>query len=374
MVSASTPRAGTGEQLELCFSLQRGAFVFDIDACLPARGVTSIFGPSGCGKTTLLRCVAGLERVPRGRLCVAGETWQGDDVFLPVHRRPLGFVFQEANLFAHLSVLGNLEFGLQRSARRDARARARLRAGLDHAIELFGLGPLLQRKPGRLSGGEKQRVSIARALATSPQLLLMDEPLAALDHARKQEILPYLERLHSESDIPVLYVTHAVDEVARLADHLVLMEEGRITAQGPLMELQTRLDLPLQLGRDRETVVPGVVGALDAQWHLARIDFSGGELWTRDPGLTLGSSVRVGILASDVSLSLDRPAGTSIQNLLPVTVEALGPDSHPAQVLLRLKAGDCRLLASVTRRALDALGIGPGAEVWAQIKSVALLK
>lgn len=373
MVSAISPPV-EGRQLELCFRLERGDFAFDIDTCLPARGVTAIFGPSGCGKTTLLRCVAGLERVPQGRLRVAGEVWQDDSLFLPVYRRPLGFVFQEASLFAHLTVLGNLEFGLRRSARKDPGAEASLRAALDHAIELFGLQPLLQRKPGRLSGGEKQRVSIARALATSPQLLLMDEPLAALDHARKQEILPYLERLHSESDIPVLYVTHAADEVARLADTLVLMDAGRITAQGPLMELQARLDLPMALGRDRETVVPGVVGALESQWHLARIDFAGGELWTRDPGLQLGSTVRVGILASDVSLSLDRPAGTSIQNLLPVTVEALGPDSHPAQVLLRLKAGDCRLLASVTRRALDALDIGPGAEVWAQIKSVALLK
>lgn len=374
VATATSSLAGDEKRIELRFRTQRGAFVFDVDTQLPARGVTAIFGPSGCGKTTLLRCVAGLERLPEGRLLLAGNRWQDAQHFLPVHERPLGFVFQEANLFPHLTVLGNLEFGLRRSARQNKQARARLRQDLEHVIDLFGLDGLLERKPEHLSGGEKQRVSIARALAPAPQLLLMDEPLAALDHARKQEILPYLERLHGESEIPVLYVTHAMDEVARLADHLVLMNQGSITAQGSLMDLQARLDLPLDFGRDRETVVPGVVGAVDAPWHLARIDFAGGELWARDPGLAIGSAVRVGILASDVSLSLTKPEGSSIQNLLPVVVEALGPDSHPAQVLLRLRAGECRLLASVTRRALDALHIVPGTAAWAQIKSVALLK
>jgi len=367
----SAVQQGSGRQIELCFRTQRGTFAFEVETSLPARGVTAIFGPSGCGKTTLLRCVAGLERLPGGRLVVAGEAWQDEGIFVPVHRRPLGFVFQEANLFPHLTVLENLEFGLRRST---PGSRQGLRAALEPVIELFGIGGLLARRPEHLSGGEKQRVSIARALAPSPRLLLMDEPLAALDRARKQEILPYLERLHAESDIPVLYVTHANDEVARLADHLVLMHEGRISAQGSLMELQARLDLPQELGRDRETVVKGVVAEVDAHWQLARIDFAGGELWTRDPGLAVGSEVRVGILASDVSLSLARPQDTSIQNLLAVEVEAIGPDTHPAQVLLRLRAGESQLVASITRRALDALQLGPGSRAWAQVKSVALLK
>ena len=362
--------------LDFRFRVEHMPFVLEVETRLPARGVTALFGPSGCGKTSLLRCIAGLDRRPGGRLSVAGEVWQNEQIFRAVHQRPLGYVFQEANLFPHLSVLGNLQFGMRRSLRQGGRAASPLdaRAGLEQAIELFGLGSLLQRKPEHLSGGEKQRVSIARALASAPRLLLMDEPLAALDHARKQEILPYLERLHREAEIPVLYVSHAPDEVARLADYLVLMEEGRILAQGPLQEMLTRLDLPMKPGHDRETVVEGVIAALDAEWQLARVDFAGGSLWTRDPGIALGTAVRVGILASDVSLALELPANTSIQNLLPAEVEAIAADAHPSQVLLRLKTGECRILATLTRRAVASLGIEPGMRLWAQIKSVALLK
>lgn len=362
--------------LDFRFRVEHAPFVLEVETRLPACGVTALFGPSGCGKTSLLRCIAGLDRRPGGRLSVAGEVWQNEQVFRAVHQRPLGYVFQEANLFPHLSVLANLQFGMRRSLRQGGRAASPLdvRAGLEQAIELFGLGSLLQRKPEHLSGGEKQRVSIARALASAPRLLLMDEPLAALDHARKQEILPYLERLHREAEIPVLYVSHAPDEVARLADYLVLMEEGRILAQGPLQEMLTRLDLPMKPGHDRETVVEGVIAALDAEWQLARVDFAGGSLWTRDPGIALGTAVRVGILASDVSLALELPANTSIQNLLPAEVEAIAADAHPSQVLLRLKTGECRILATLTRRAVASLGIKPGMRLWAQIKSVALLK
>ena len=362
--------------LDFRFRVEYAPFVLEVETRLPARGVTALFGPSGCGKTSLLRCIAGLDRHPGGRLSVAGEVWQDEQIFRAVHKRPLGYVFQEANLFPHLSVLANLQFGMRRSLRQDARRASPRdgRAGLEQAIELFGLGALLQRKPEHLSGGEKQRVSIARALASAPRLLLMDEPLAALDHARKQEILPYLERLHREAEIPVLYVSHAPDEVARLADYLVLMDEGRILAQGPLQEMLTRLDLPMTPGHDRETVVEGVIAALDAEWQLARVDFAGGSLWTRDPGIAVGTAVRVGILASDVSLALERPAHTSIQNLLPAEVEGIAADTHPSQVRLRLKTGECRILATLTRRAVASLGIKPGMRLWAQIKSVALLK
>lgn len=216
------------------FKVEWPDFTMDIDLDLPARGVTAIFGQSGSGKTTLLRCIAGLERARQGRLTFKGEVWQDERTFLPVHKRPLGYVFQEASLFPHLSVLGNLRYGLTRSKTEQS-------VSLDQAIELLGIAPLLGRKPNRLSGGERQRVGIARALAVSPRLLLMDEPLAALDLARKQEILPYLERLHAELAFPLLYVTHSPDEVTRLADYLVTMENGRALTHDPIAEPLSRL-------------------------------------------------------------------------------------------------------------------------------------
>jgi len=207
------------------FRLQRGGFLLDAGFEAPSSGVTAVLGPSGCGKTTLLRCISGLERAPEGVLSVQGELWQDSagGVFLPVHRRPLGYVFQEASLFPHLSVHGNLEYGWKRT-------QEERRVGFDEAVALTGIEGLLQRRPEGLSGGERQRVAIARALLTSPRLLLMDEPLSALDQASKGEILPYLERLHEQLTMPILYVSHALEEVARLADHLVLMEEGRVRA------------------------------------------------------------------------------------------------------------------------------------------------
>ncbi len=224
--------------------LDHGAFSLDLDVQLPGRGVTALYGPSGSGKTTCLRCIAGLERPARGFIEVNGQVWQNSEhaVFVPPHKRSVGYVFQEASLFAHLSVRANLAFGLKRIA------PAQRRVDMQQATELLGIGHLLDRQPHNLSGGERQRVGIARALLTSPQLLLMDEPLAALDSRRKNEILPYLQRLHDELDIPVLYVSHSQDEVARLADHIVLLDGGRALASGPIGETLARLDLPLALG------------------------------------------------------------------------------------------------------------------------------
>ena len=226
------------------FKLAYSGFTLDVDLDLPGRGVTALFGHSGSGKTALLRCIAGLERANSGFLAVNGRVWQDDSqrVYLPTYQRPLGYVFQEASLFPHLNVRRNLEYGMKRVPASERRA------SLEQAISLLGIGNLLTQLPDTLSGGERQRVAIARALAVSPQLLLMDEPLAALDQARKQEILPYLEQLHGELNIPILYVSHAADEVARLADHIVVMEAGKVLANGPLSDTLSRLDLPLRLG------------------------------------------------------------------------------------------------------------------------------
>lgn len=350
------------------FGVQFPEFALDVDLALPGRGVTALFGASGSGKTTLLRCVAGLERAA-GRLEINGDVWQDDaaGLFLPTHKRPLGYVFQDANLFPHLNVRRNLEFGWKRVA------ESHRRVAWDAVLELLGIGHLLDRLPARLSGGERQRVGIARALLTSPSLLLMDEPLAALDHARKQEILPYLERLHSELVIPVLYVSHQPEEVARLADHLVLLEQGRVVAVGPLTELLARPDLPLAQQDDAGAVIHATVGAHDQTWDLTRLDFAGGAIQLARRDLAVGRQVRLKIHARDVSLALDADSASTIMNRLAATVQSLSPAAHPAHVLVGLDVAGTPLLARITRKSADQLGLALGSPVWAQIKAVALL-
>ncbi len=349
------------------FRLAWPGFTLEVELELPARGVTALFGHSGSGKTTLLRCIAGLEQAPQGRLLVDGEVWQGDGHWVPTHQRPIGYVFQEASLFPHLSVMDNLRYGLRRIP-------VAQRQSLDPVIERLGIGHLLERKPNGLSGGERQRVGMARALAVRPRLLLMDEPLAALDLQRKQEILPYLERLHDELDIPVLYVTHSPDEVARLADHLVVMDGGKVIASGPLADTLARLDLPIRLGEDVGAVLEATVVVVDPHWHLARVDFAGGSLWTRDQGLAVGHRVRVRILARDVSLAREQPSASSIQNVLRGQVDAMADDEHPGLVLVRVQVGTSRFVARLTKRAAATLEVAVGQALWVQVKSVALLK
>lgn len=355
-------------QIKAQFFIDWPGFSLDLDLELPGRGVTAIFGHSGSGKTTLLRCIAGLERAQRGFMSFKGDIWQDEHTFLSVYKRPLGYVFQEASLFPHLSVLDNLRYGQKRIA------AAERKVSLDQAVELLGIGYLLERKPDRLSGGERQRVGIARALAVSPRILLMDEPLAALDLARKQEILPYLERLHDELEIPVLYVTHSPDEVARLADYLVAMDAGRVTARGPLAETLAWLDLPIRLGEKRAVVLEGVVTERDEQWSLVKVSFDGGSLWARDRGIVPGKKVRLRVPSSGVSLCLKAQEETSILNILEGRVEAIGDDDHPAHALVRVAIGGSVLLARITRRSVAALELKPGQVVWVQIKSVAVME
>ncbi|WP_137886179.1 molybdenum ABC transporter ATP-binding protein [Pseudomonas sp. 2FE] len=358
-------------QIHARFRVPYPGFSLDVDLQLPGRGVTALFGYSGSGKTTCLRCVAGLERAKDGYLQVNGELWQDSSKghFLPPHKRALGYVFQEASLFEHLSVRRNLEYGLKRIAANERRV------ALDHAVELLGIEHLLERMPARLSGGERQRVGIARALLTSPKLLLMDEPLAALDLKRKGEILPYLERLHDELDIPILYVSHSPDEVARLADHLVLMDEGKVLASGPMGEILARLDLPMALGEDAGVVVEGVVTGYDSAYRLLSLGFPNSAMSVRvaHSPVTLGKRMRCKIQARDVSLNLEKPLHSSILNLLPVTVSAEIPADNAAHVLVRLEMEGTPLLARITRYSRDQLGLHRGQRLWAQIKSVALL-
>ncbi len=356
------------EAIHARFQVVWPGFTLDVDLDLPGCGVTALFGHSGSGKTTLLRCIAGLERQGNGFLRFKGEVWQDSTrgVFLPTHKRPIGYVFQEASLFPHLSVRKNLDYGRKR-------INSGHRVSLDHAVELLGIGHLLDRTPDRLSGGERQRVAIARALATSPRLLLMDEPLAALDLKRKGEILPYLERLHDELAIPVFYVSHSPDEVARLADHVVLLAEGRVMAQGGLRETLARLDLPTAFTEDAGVVIEAVVAEHDEAYHLTRLDFPGGSAVVAHRPEAIGHRLRFRVHARDVSLALTRAEGTSIANLLPAIVTEIADADTPAHVLVRLDAGGTPLIARITRRSRDHLGVMPGQPLWAQIKAVALL-
>ena len=352
--------------IEARFCIDRGGFSLDVDLRVPARGVTALFGPSGCGKTTLLRAIAGLERYRDGVLKVGDMIWQSAGRFVPPHRRALGYVFQEASLFAHLSVRRNLEYGVKRVPREQRKV------ALEQAVELLGIAPLLDRKPARLSGGERQRVAIARALAVSPRLLLMDEPLASLDVNRKQEILPYIESLHNELDIPVIYVSHSPDEVARLADYLVLLEAGRVVGAGDIHGMLTRLDSPLAHGHDAESLIDAAVAGHDDTYHLTHLDFAGGRFTVIRKPLPVGSAVRLRVAARDVSLTLEHQSGTSILNIFPAIIDELIPEGD-AQVTVRLMVGGVPMLARVTRKSASVLDLKPGKSVYAQAKSVALL-
>lgn len=345
--------------------LQWSGFSLDASFDAPGQGITALFGPSGCGKTTLLRSIAGLEPLVKGHVTINDVVWQNEQQFIPAHERELGYVFQEASLFPHLSVLGNLQFGRKRS-------HAKAQIDLDALINLLGIAPLLNRQPHSLSGGERQRVGIARALAVNPQLLLMDEPLAALDLARKQEILPYLERLHSELKLPVLYVTHSPDEVVRLAHHIVVLEAGRVVSSGSLVDTLSRVDLPIRLGDDLGAVLQATVGEIDTKWKLARLDFAGGFFWTRAQSLSVGKSVRVRVLARDVSIACERPATSTIQNILQARITDIVNDDQEGLALVRVMVGDSPLIARVTQRAIAELQLEPQLAVWIQVKSVAL--
>ena len=355
--------------LRLRLRLARPDFALDVDLDLPATGITVLFGPSGSGKTSLLRCVAGLEKPAQALVRVGTELWQDDasGVFRPPWQRDLGYVFQEASLFEHLDVGQNVAYGLKRSGKPGAAA------ALERAIELLGIGHLMRRSPGSLSGGERQRVAIARALATQPRLLLLDEPLAALDLARRHEILPWLERMRDELRLPMLYITHSVDELARLADHVVVLDGGAVKACGPAQEVLAWVVSPAIVGDDAGVLLSGTVVELDARWHLAKVAFAGGALWVRDSAMPLGQPVRLRVLARDVSLTVHETQDTSIQNHIYGCIETIADDVHPSQVLVRIRCGASVLVARVTKRALSALSLTQGAAVWAQVKSVAVI-
>jgi molybdate transport system ATP-binding protein len=310
----------------------------------------------------------------RGRLEVNGELWLDSErgISIPTHRRPLGYVFQEAGLFPHVNVRGNLQYGYRRTPVGERRISR------EDVMEWLGLRPLLDRSPEDLSGGERQRVAIGRALVTSPRLLLMDEPMSALDEASRQEILPYLERLHRELELPVLYVSHAFKEVARLSDYMVLMQKGRVQAEGPIESVMTRLDLQAFPEGERGAVIDAVIDGHDETYHLTALRFPGGILRVARRPFPPGHPVRIQIPAADVSLTLRRDEGTSILNILPGRIEEIAP-AGPAQILVKLRLGEpedpgTAMIARITRKSGDVLQLKAGMPIFAQIKSVALMR
>ncbi len=348
------------------FNITKGDFTLEVDFAIPESGITAIMGPSGCGKTTLLRTIAGLERSAKGYLKVGETIWQDGKCFVPTHKRSLGYVFQEASLFSHLNVEGNLKYGLKRVKHLEQTR------SLDKAVDLLGIGHLLNRSVGQLSGGEKQRVAIARALALSPEILLMDEPLAALDSARKQEIIPYLESVNAELQIPVLYVSHSTDEVARLANHIVLIESGRIHARGGIAEMLTRLDLCFARDDDAAVYLDTVVASHDKQFGLSELKFPGGRLSIAAQHLALGQVVRVRVAARDVSLTLEQQHNTSILNIFSVIIDEIS-ETQGAQQTVRMNANGVPILSRITRKSAALLDLKVGKPVYAQLKSVALV-
>ncbi len=358
--------SGAAEGLSVSFRGRLGAFALDAAFAAPPSGVTALFGPSGCGKTTVLRCVAGLQRLAGGACALGRDVWQDGKTFRPPHRRPIGYVFQDASLFPHLSVRRNLLYG--------ARGAGAGPLGLAETADLLGLGPLLDRAPRHLSGGERQRVAIGRALLSRPALLLMDEPLSALDRQARDDILPFLAGLVAALRLPILYVTHEMAEVERLANHLVLMRGGRVLAAGPLQTLQGDPSLPLALARDAAVSLDARIEGHDAAYGLVALEVGGVRFLAPGASGPPGAPRRLRVAAGDVSLARDRPGPSTILNVVPVRVLSATPVGHELLATLALtpEPSGPRLLARVTRLSWERLGLGPGDAAFAQVKSVAL--
>ncbi|HTT09913.1 MAG TPA: molybdenum ABC transporter ATP-binding protein [Burkholderiaceae bacterium] len=362
------------ERLRIDAAKQLGAFEFACDLDLPLSGLTAIFGVSGAGKSTLINLVAGMHQPDRGRIAIGSTVFFDSSarVLLPVERRGLGYVFQDARLFPHLSVRGNLDYGRRRAGARSGGAPV----AFDAVVDLLGLGALLERRPHTLSGGEKQRVAFGRALLAQPRLLLMDEPLASLDAARKAEILPYIERLRDEFAIPILYVSHSPDEVLRLATALVLVDAGRVVTAGPISDvLLDESARQFFSAAEPGALVFAVVASHDDRYQLSTLACDGFALRVPRVDLAPGTQVRLRIPAREVALALVRPGDVSITNRIEGSIESVGSRSagHPAHALVTVRVSPSTVLVvTITRESVDRLGLVPGLRVWCLVKSVVL--
>ena len=351
--------------IECKIKIQLESFMLDANFSIPDRGITVVFGPSGSGKTTLLRAIAGLEKSDKGFLKIGDSVWQKGEDFLATHKRQIGYVFQDAALFDHLDVKGNLNFVIKRAIG--------LKEDFIESIHnLLEIKTLLNRKTTQLSGGERQRVAIARALLTNPKILLLDEPLSALDLKRKNEILPYLDSIHNDLEIPILYVTHSQDEMSRLADHLLLIEDGNIVGSGPVNDMLTRFDMPLSHGGDAVSIIEAEVLKRDSEFNLMHLDFLGGQFIVPDNSFPVQTKVRIRVVARVVSLTKSKQVDTSILNIFPAMVQEIVNEGE-AQVMVRLQIKETILLACITRKSSYKLRLEKGSEVFVQVKSVAIL-
>lgn len=357
--------------LRASLSGQLGTFALDVDIEAPVRGITALFGPSGCGKTSVLRCLAGLSKLP-GRIAIGDQVWQDSAarIFVPAHQRDVGYVFQEASLFPHLSVRDNLLYGAKRSAGSAADPAGH---AFKSIVALLGIEGLVERSPATLSGGERQRVAIGRALLSRPRVLLMDEPLSALDRMTKESILPYFERIVETVDLPIIYVSHDVGEVARLARRVVVMRDGRVVRAGPTADMLGGVEaIPDEHPDDAGAVLDTRI----VRQHddgLTELAFSGGVLQLPRVDGDIGAVVRVRIPAKDVMLAMVEPREISALNVIPAIVEEIRVGRGPGAII-RLRCGDDRLLARITQRSLQGLAITPGRTCFAVIKSVAIAK
>lgn len=357
--------AVSDSRIRLRYTLKRADFSLDVDARIPASGITGLFGRSGAGKTTLLRLIAGLDSPDEGMLEIDGDTLQDSEERLStaVHRRRIGYVFQEPRLFPHLDVRGNLLYGYRR-------ASGKRGFEFDTVVELLDLSSLLTRRTAGLSGGEAQRVAIARALLCSPRLVLMDEPVVALDATRKAEVMPFILKAAETLDVPILYVSHNIDEICQLCDQLLVIDGGQSIAVGELQEVLVRTDIPVLAGDEAGAVIVAGVREYDADYGLSKLITSAGPMWVRGE-YARDSRVRVRLRANDVSICRQAPTDTSILNTLPARVVRIRPETK-SSVLVHLQAADEQLLARITRKSSDELRLDTNDEVIAQIKSVSV--
>ena len=373
--SAGAPQVGTA--LEVDVRVEFGGFDLEVEQSMPAAGVTAVFGPSGSGKTTLLRALLGFEAGTRGRIALGGDIWldSGRGIVIPPYRRPVGCTFQDGRLFPHLDVAGNLRYADRRSSGNGAAMpEGKAPIAFDDVVDALDLGPLLGRRPHTLSGGERQRVALGRALLSRPRLLLLDEPLSALDRRRKVEIMPYLLALHPRFGIPTLYVSHAVDEVALLADRILVLADGRVQAFGGTVEVLEQLDLaPLTERFQAAAVLEARVSHHDDEYRLSWLDLDGQRLSVpRIEYLTVGESARLLVRSRDVSLATERPSPTSIRNVLSGVLVALRQDESTPFAEATVDLGSHRLRARITRASAAELGLEVGSPVFALLKSVSL--
>jgi molybdate transport system ATP-binding protein len=353
--------------LSIRYALEKAAFSLDVDVEFAMQGITGVFGPSGAGKTTLLRCIAGLEKPDSGRLVANGSVWEDTDTQFSraVHERRVGYVFQEARLFPHINVRGNLRYGQKRTT------ADKSGIDLDQAVALLGLESLLERAPGTLSGGEAQRVAIGRALLRGPELLLMDEPLASIDETRREEVLPFIERLHASVGVPIVYVSHNIDEICRICDQLAVMDGGRISTHGRLQSILLQTEVPFLSGREAGAVIDATVESFDSSDGLTRVLAGGCPFWVPGEIGSAGSELRLRVRADDVSVCLERPQQTSILNVLEATIKRIQKEPS-GTALLHLRVGSEVILARVTQKSCADLSLTPGKDLFAQVKSIAV--